>query len=383
MQKEVIFADEAAIKEENHKLKSLVPFCQYIYNQFTGLGIPVNLSDIPQIAGQCLKGSDDQFLRNYLRDLLLTLPKYKELANASAAVKAREIDIPDYTNIKKWVVDNWPEHYPQTKGFPINHLEMKKGEIKLLTLSGDSVREKHTQKYLIHDHEAVTSAANKGEHIIIQHDKHHIDNAIGNADDMISDGQQVYDMFKAMGVEVDLNEIQQLLHMDNHSHPSDYIRSIVADKLLAKAGTPTFNGIAINRQKLKDMIEVPDVSHIVTRVAQLQGHWGPKVTKSFITGHVQIKDGKLTYADNFHDELNSKHLHTTRTKHSLHVAAKLMEASKMVIELSDLLGKDPSAFEIPGLKTVMRVEPETKKKAFVGHRIDLDFIRQQELTNAK
>lgn len=392
MEIEKSYADEAAIHEELLKLKSLVPFCQHIYNSFKKIGIPLQLKDIREICGQFWKGTDDQFLREYLRNILHKLPKNERL-------RVSDIPLPDFSDIQDWSIKNWPKGYQHYRGFSVDHLELKDGKIILLTLTEEKTRKKYTQKHKVHDADEVAEAAANGNPILIQHDEHHIANTIGEADEAIHDGQQVYDMFKTMGVEVNLDEIKHLLlsHGSKQHVAFDHIHSMVADKLLIKAGPQSFNGIPIKREKLRDMIQVPDVSAIERRVNELAHHWvgGSNATKKFRVEHLQIKDGKLTYADGFHESLNEKHIHTTKSIHGLEVAAKLMEVSKTVIEMCEMFGKNdkgrylvgPEMFTIPGLKMVTTPLPKSEhytfknrrfETEFVGFRIDLDFIREQE-----
>ena len=393
MEIEKSFTNDQLASQEIEKLKSLIPLCQYIYNDFKAKGIPATLKDIATFAARCRKDNQDQLITDELRNLLLTKPENHTLKSATPTVKAEMVKVPDYRNLKEWVNKNWPAVFDNTR-FSTDHMVIKADKIELL-YSLDAVRKKHTQVFKFIDHEAIKKANNNGEAIVIQHDEHHIAKAVKNADDMIKDGQHVYDMFAAIGVSVSVNEIHDLLHGDLTKKPSDHIQTMVTNKLVDKAGDVTLNGLPVKREKVKDMIEVPDTKHIVTRLGQIGKDWMNNVNdaKKFVKSHVQIKDGKVIHADGFHDDLNSKHKHVTMTPRGAEIAAKLAEVSKYVIELSELFGKDDkghyyypaSDFVIPGLKNVVRTLPEihvwnNKRMTteFVGHRIDLDFIRNQE-----
>jgi D-ribose pyranose/furanose isomerase RbsD len=396
MEIEKSYVDEQALSAEIAKLKSLVPFCQYIYNALQKMGIPADLPAVQQFAARCRLDGQDQSILSDLRKLLLTLPKYRLSNNAAEAQKTAEIQVPDYLPLKKWIENNWPLGIPMA--FDVRHLVLKDDKIEVLKLN-EEIKKKHTQKFKVLDPSAVSDAYKKGKNIIIQHDEHHIKNAINTADEMLKDGQQVYDMFTQVGVEVSIAEIGDVLQgklLQGRTKPSDYIQTLVLNKLVAKAGSPTLNGIAIKPEKVKDMIQVPDVSHIITRVNDLSPHWYTTADlKKFMPEYVQIKDGKLMYAEGFLDGLNEKHVHTTKSKRGLEIAAKLMEVSAQINDLVKLFGTNKigqpyypnSKFSVPGLKIVKRTLPEDQQymsagqkitEEFVGYRIDLDFIRHQE-----
>lgn len=76
-------------------------------------------------------------------------------------------------------------------------------------------------------------------------------------DTQIAYFQSVYDMFKDAGMTVTLPEITNIRH-DVLSANDGYLRTLIEDKMIAKAGNPTFNGQPIKRHKLVEMLVIPD-----------------------------------------------------------------------------------------------------------------------------
>lgn len=381
METEKSFTDEKAAAAEIEKLKAIAPFCQKVYNDLKNMGIPATLKDITTFAARCLKENQDQFITDDFRKILLKQPNNHILQDASPTVQERSIKVPDYRSLKKWVENNYPKGFG-FNALPIDHMVFKSDKIELLKMDG--VIKKHTQVFKVHDPELVKKAHANGEPILIQHDEHHIKNAIANTDLMIKDGQHVYDMFAAVGVEVNVGEIHDILHGQKLKKPSDYIKTMVTDKLVDKAGEVTLNGMPVKRDKIKELIEIPSTDHIKTRIDQMMPAWNTTNNeKTFVKGHVQIRDGKLTHADNFHADLTEKHTHTTKTALGAELSVKLMDIAKSISDLNTFLGNDKNAhpcypvgatLHIPGLKKVTH----GNDKEFIGFRLDLDFIRNQE-----
>ncbi len=81
--------------------------------------------------------------------------------------------------------------------------------------------------------------------------------------------QSLYDALKGVEVTATLNEISNLIQQTVVSRRSDQqnnvtVESFVKSKLLVQAGSPDFNGVPIAQNKIADLIEIPDVSTVLT-----------------------------------------------------------------------------------------------------------------------
>jgi len=82
--------------------------------------------------------------------------------------------------------------------------------------------------------------------------------------------QQLHDAFKAVGIDVTLPEMANLLQYVNMVSRPHALEEFVADKMLDKAGEPNFNGVPIRREKLRDMLDLPDFSAIAATIGEYQ-----------------------------------------------------------------------------------------------------------------
>lgn len=78
--------------------------------------------------------------------------------------------------------------------------------------------------------------------------------------------QGVYDEFKAIGVSLSLENLKDVLFWAKRGD-RDALRKLVVEKIIEKAGMPNFNGVPINKAKLEELIDTPDISDIITRLS--------------------------------------------------------------------------------------------------------------------
>ena len=242
------------------------------------------------------------------------------------------------------------------------------------------------------------------EPVLIRKDAHLIKKENENLQHMLKDGQEVYDLFKGLGVEVTPKEISDFLHGQAKQHTSTTIHNFIADKMIEKAGNPDFNGVPIKKEVMRDMIQLPTSDHILKRIKEMAPFYNfhdvNKQAKMFHADHVEIKDGQVVPADGIHEKIESKHTHYTKTQRGAEVAAKLFEFLEKAKELSDFLGKRKNGtpflghrhIHIPGLGARFDLLPADKhhhemsesgdlrliNDKYRDHVLQLDFIRHQE-----
>lgn len=77
--------------------------------------------------------------------------------------------------------------------------------------------------------------------------------------------QAVYDAFKAISITVSIQEINNLIVWTvNHNGAPNFVQEFAVNKLLDAAAPYVLNGITLGRDKIKDMMILPDVSGVNT-----------------------------------------------------------------------------------------------------------------------
>ncbi|WP_316777774.1 hypothetical protein [Pedobacter antarcticus] len=81
----------------------------------------------------------------------------------------------------------------------------------------------------------------------------------------VSHFQELYDAFKLIGITTNLNQLYTLASSSNKTSQEGIerkIKNFVIDELVKLAGNPSFGGVLINKEKLVEMLSVPDLSNI-------------------------------------------------------------------------------------------------------------------------
>lgn len=238
--------------------------------------------------------------------------------------------------------------------------------------------------------------------ILIRKDDHLIKQEKENLQNMLVDGQAVLDHFKTVNIELTPVEIHDFLHKHaNHVVKTNHVHNFITDKMIERAGRPEFNGVPIKKEKLADLIEIPDTTIIKKAIEDIGSRWqhNTQSLTSFKAKYVEVVDGKLNVKAGVQEAIEDQHTHYTKTERGYQVATKLLDVSKNIHELSNYFGQDkkgnniyqPHHFNIPGLKDVFRPLPKEKQyyinngsemslvnREHIGHQLDLDFIRRQE-----
>lgn len=134
--------------------------------------------------------------------------------------------------------------------------------------------------------------------------------------------QLLYDKFKAIGIEVTLEEMRVLIHFPNGQTPN-YISDFVAQKMLDKAGIPDFNGVPIKKQKLLEMMDVPDTTDITAFVKGASSYLGHLNQTGIEPNLFEIINGVVAKKEDAEGTIEAKHNHYTQNDRGTEVAKKL------------------------------------------------------------
>lgn len=103
-------------------------------------------------------------------------------------------------------------------------------------------------------------------------------------------------------------------------HQQSKIFTFVQDQLVEKAGTPNFNGIPINKQALKELIEVPDLSELYSILKQSFSFFGIGVNPSWF----KIEGSLVALSDNSDDLIEGSFTYYTKNDAGVEYVNSLM-----------------------------------------------------------
>jgi hypothetical protein len=135
--------------------------------------------------------------------------------------------------------------------------------------------------------------------------------------------QGVYNAYKAIGVTATLQEINNLVSWTAKGNGrADFELEFAVDKLLAIAGAYTIGGVAVDQQKLRDLISRPDITGVKAALA------ASRTTNDRFNGGVRINlltltsdvIAKATGAD---DAIAAIYTYYTKTDDSSQLATRL------------------------------------------------------------
>lgn len=211
------------------------------------------------------------------------------------------------------------------------------------------------------------------EQVLIYTDSQRINAEKAFLNQVVTYVQQLYDNFKAIGISLNVTELRDITQgMKGISSSSSLLKEFVVDRLLAIAGTQNFNGVPINQSKLKELLEIPDLSQIKTTIASAPGgqfgsafNIDPQLLQ--LTGDVVSKTAEAFTT------LENRYTFYSKNDKGAELTAKLLTLSTSLNNLKSYL----NAVELtthPGLpKPLLGLEFKNQQ-----YQPDLDFIRKQE-----
>lgn len=115
--------------------------------------------------------------------------------------------------------------------------------------------------------------------------------------------QEIYDAFKEINIEVSILEIESLIANKENTlvKDLDISNDFVRSKIVENISEKQWQGITyLNKEKLKDLVDVPDTSSIRQLINSYQTIWSDKFRSIIRLALLEIKNGevvKLTTAD--------------------------------------------------------------------------------------
>ena len=208
--------------------------------------------------------------------------------------------------------------------------------------------------------------------VLIYTDSSQIEEAKAQLTQSIGHFQDLYDAFRAIGIDVTVLEMADETTIMGRDQQSQHLENLVLDKLMAKAGTPDFGGVPISQEKLRTLLDKPDVTAIKTLIKnnyiRVRGGYEPSL--------FEVIDGQVSLISTAFDTIESRFTYYTKNKNG-EVAAKHLMA------LAEGVNKWLEYLQAPRLESYNPIVEQFKT---IGLKLirggifapDVEFIRNQE-----
>jgi len=231
--------------------------------------------------------------------------------------------------------------------------------------------------------------------VLIRKDEHLIKAGKDQIAILVTDIQQIYDLFLEIGIKLSVAEAYKFLL----GRDAETVNDFVADKLVIKAGKPDFNGIPIKKEKIREMVEIPDISKIEATITKVKASWKATQIKHFDVSAIQAKDGKIIVSPAFEEDLVKKNSYYTEKEAGHKIANQLLTIATEINRLIEISGNQKeghpnyraAGINIPGLITLVDELPKGKQyivhngnssglvsNEFARFQLDVVFIRSIE-----
>ena len=195
--------------------------------------------------------------------------------------------------------------------------------------------------------------------------------------------QSVYNEYKALGITVTLQEIQNLISftIQVNGRP-DFELEFAVDKLLAMAGNYTYGGVALNSTKLRDLIQRPDITNVKAALAQVKyfsnGITGNGVRLNLLT----LTEDVITKVADCDAQIEAIYTYYTKTDASTQLALDIQVVADAINHYNDsttLPAGYPKAF--PGFDGGQKLQMAAMPGIAYyddAYRVSLSYIRHFE-----
>lgn len=190
--------------------------------------------------------------------------------------------------------------------------------------------------------------------------------------------QFVFDQFKAIEVVLNVEQIAAIAFDAVNGHTSR-IRQLVVDYIIDSKGVSSFAGVPINRNKLAEMIDTPDLTGIIKSVKDFPYSGNGKAHSENISSYrnyVVIENDVVKKTANADTEIEARLTHYTKNDKGVELANKLIAFANAFNEYATYLNDKESN----GLNKNLIYEDKFKGLVYNGgtYQLDLDFIRSIE-----
>jgi prolyl-tRNA synthetase len=144
---------------------------------------------------------------------------------------------------------------------------------------------------------------------------------------MIPVYQNIYNSLKALGINPTLKEINTLVYEARSNHTLNFVSGFVLNKLVDNAMPYVVNGVAWPRNKVLEIIELPNIKPVIDALSVVAGGNFNFVfvneTKHAKIHLLDIVDNKIVALPNAITDIEAEHCHYTTTEKSAKLATDL------------------------------------------------------------
>lgn len=190
--------------------------------------------------------------------------------------------------------------------------------------------------------------------------------------------QFVFDQFKAIEVSLTIEQISEIA-FDAAKGNNARIRQLVVDHIIDSKGVANFAGVPINRNKLAEMIDTPDLTGIIESVKNFayssNGRAHYENIQSF-RNYLLIENDTVKKTANADAEIEARLTHYTQNDKGAELANKLNAFVNAFNDYADYLNEKESNGVIKNLI----YDDRFKGLVYNGgtYHLDLEFIRRME-----
>ncbi len=160
------------------------------------------------------------------------------------------------------------------------------------------------------------------EPVLIQSDPSKINEHIALLPKGVAYLQQLYDAFLAKGLSVTIVEMKNILHPADHTY-TGYITDFFSEKMLENIATPVFGGIPIKREKLAELIDLPEINDIELLIKNRSIFTGHSQYNWCEPGLYQITDGVVSTTVDAEDLITARHNYYTTNDRGVETTNKI------------------------------------------------------------
>jgi hypothetical protein len=192
--------------------------------------------------------------------------------------------------------------------------------------------------------------------------------------------QSIYDELQTLGITATLQDLSNIANWAQRGNNQGFEEKFVKAALLAKAGTPNFNGVPIDQNKLADLISIPDI----TAFKIAASNW----TQVFMVGRLgaeialmQIVDNVIGKLDTAYATIEERNTHYTKTDASTQLATDLLVVCTAMNNFDTARG---NVLKVRQVEEILRPDSEFFAAPYPLKVVDnqfvinLDYIRKFE-----
>lgn len=216
------------------------------------------------------------------------------------------------------------------------------------------------------------------EPVLIRTDTKTINEQKENLNRAVTYAQSIYNQFKAINVPLTLEQIADVVFWAKNGYKEE-IRKMVVDHIIDSKGIENFFGVPVNRKKIEEIIDTPDLTDIIKWINNNPFAGVNNTDFGIFRGRINlltIENDLVKKVAGADTTIEEQHTHYTKNNKGAELATKLLE----IIETFNDYAAYINDKESNGVNKNLIYEDKFKGLVYNGgtYQLDLDFIRRME-----